>query len=194
MPIYAIAREYKLPIYQHLIIEALDLVTACRQAIEHDDWQSSNEDYDCCGPTYLTAAVEVPEHRADEDPGALLYSDLSALEIPAEFADEDERKPSSPNCETATIHVLVIAHQLTGNPFQGRTRFVVSAHHSEDGARTDRTALAAFCRRHWMALFDAEAEDEDTEIPAGEAETIGKFFAAAEGQASWEITPAQLGP
>jgi hypothetical protein len=192
MPTYAIAREYKLPIYQHLIIEAPDLATACRQAIAHDDWQSSNEDYDCCGPTYVTAAVQVPEHRADEDPGSLLYSDLPALKIPAEFADEDERKPP-PECEAAIVYVLAIAHQLTGNPFHGRTQFVTSAHRSEAGARA---ALVAFCRRHWMDLFDddEEEEDEDAEIPAGEAEMIGKFFAAAEGQASWEITSTQLGP
>jgi hypothetical protein len=190
MPTYAIAREYKLPIYQHLIIEAPDLATACHQAIEHDDWQSSSEDYDGCGPTYLTAAVEVPEHRTDEDAGHLLYSDLPALEIPAEFADEDEQKPPVPECEAATIYVLAVAHRLTGNPFHGGTQFVISAHRSEAGARA---ALVAFCRRHWTDLFD-DGKDEDAQIPAGEAEMIGKFFTAAAGDASWEITPAPLGP
>ncbi|HJU19323.1 MAG TPA: hypothetical protein VJ770_22950 [Stellaceae bacterium] len=189
MPIYAIARGYKLPIYQHLIVEAPDFATACRKAIEHDDWQSSSEDYDGCGPTYLTAAVCVRERRADEDPRSLLYSDLPALDIPAEFADEDEQKQPPAEYEAETIHVLVIAHQLGGNPFHATTRFITSAHRSEAGAKA---ALAAFCRRHWMDLFDDE--DEGVDIPADEAEAVRKFFAAAEGQASWELTRASIGP
>src|SRR5579884_631883 len=187
MPIYAITREYQLPIYQHVIVEAPDFATACCKAIEHDDWQSSNEDYDDCGPTYLTAAVCVPEHRAGEDPGSLLYSDLPALDIPAEFADENEQKPPSAERGTETTHVLVIAHQLGGNPFYATARFVTSAHRSEAGAHT---ALVAFCRRHWMDLFGDE--DEDADIPADEAEAIRKFFAAAEGQASWKLTHASI--
>jgi hypothetical protein len=137
--------------------------------------------------TYLTAAVEVPEHRAGEDPGSLLYSDLPALDIPAEFADEGEQEPPSAECGTETVHVLVIAHQLDGNPFHATTRFITSAHRSEAGAHA---ALAAFCRQHWMDLFD---EEEDAGIPADEAEAIRKFFAAAEGQASWELTQASIG-
>jgi hypothetical protein len=187
MPAYAIAREYKLPIYQHLIIEAPDLPAACRQAIDYDDWQTSSEDYDGCGPTYLTAAVAVPEHRAGEDGGHLLYSDLPYLEIPAEFADDDEQKPLSTGGEGGTVHVLVIAHQLHRDPFCSAAQFIItSAHRSRAGATA---ALAVFCRQHWMDLFD-----DDAEIPTDDTEMIEKFFAASDGQASYEITLAPLCP
>jgi hypothetical protein len=50
----------------------------------------------------------------------------------------------------------------------------------------------AFCRQHWMDPFDDE--EDDAGIPADEADAIRKFFAAAEGQASWELTQAFIGP
>ena len=43
-----------------------------------------------------------------------------------------------------------------------------------------------------MDPFDDEQEDAD--IPVDEADAIRKFFAAAEGQASWELTQASIGP
>jgi len=33
-PIFVIEREYLLPIYQHLVIEASDLTAACKKAVE----------------------------------------------------------------------------------------------------------------------------------------------------------------
>jgi hypothetical protein len=38
MPKFVIERQYLLPIYQRLIIDAPDIATACRKAVENDDW------------------------------------------------------------------------------------------------------------------------------------------------------------
>ena len=46
MPKFVIERQYLLPIYQRLIIEAPDIATACRKAVENDDWESAEEDGD----------------------------------------------------------------------------------------------------------------------------------------------------
>ena len=43
MPKYVIKRQYLLPIYQRLIIDAPDITTACQEAVEDDDWESAEE-------------------------------------------------------------------------------------------------------------------------------------------------------
>ena len=43
-----------------------------------------------------------------------------------------------------------------------------------------------------MGPFDDKQENAG--IPVDEAEAIRKFFAAAEGRASWELTQASIGP
>ena len=52
MPHYMLERQYLLPVYQHLALEAPDLDTACREAlddVEHD-WQDAREDYESSRP------------------------------------------------------------------------------------------------------------------------------------------------
>ena len=46
MPKFVIERQYLLPIYQRLIIDAPDITTACQEAVEDDDWESAEEDGD----------------------------------------------------------------------------------------------------------------------------------------------------
>jgi hypothetical protein len=61
MPKYVIERQYLLPIYQRLIIDAPDVTTACQEAVEDDDWESAEEDGDGSGAATINAAREVPE-------------------------------------------------------------------------------------------------------------------------------------
>ena len=61
MPKYVIERQYLLPIYQRLIIDAPDITTACQEAVENDDWESAEEDGDGSGATTINAAREIPE-------------------------------------------------------------------------------------------------------------------------------------
>ena len=51
MPKFVIEREYLVPMYQRLIIDAPDVTTACQEALEDDDWESAEEDGDGSGPT-----------------------------------------------------------------------------------------------------------------------------------------------
>jgi hypothetical protein len=61
MPRFVIERQYLLPIYQRLIIDAPDITTACQEAVEDDDWESAEEDGDGSGATTIKAAREIPE-------------------------------------------------------------------------------------------------------------------------------------
>ena len=61
MPRYIVERQYLLPVYQHLALEAPDLDTACREAlddVEHD-WQDAREDYESSRPRTIVSAVEI---------------------------------------------------------------------------------------------------------------------------------------
>src|ERR1051326_1888810 len=60
MPQYVIERQYLAPVYQHVRVDAPDLETACREAIEHDDWEDSKEDYENSRETTIVCAVEIP--------------------------------------------------------------------------------------------------------------------------------------
>jgi hypothetical protein len=88
MPTFIIERQYVLPVYQHLVVEAPDLASACRQAIEGDDWEGQVEDYDTSGPTTINLVKQLPdgydEHR---DISAVLYQDANVplLDIPTEY-------------------------------------------------------------------------------------------------------------
>ena len=48
-----------MPVYQHLFIDAPDLEAACREALDHDDWDSSETDYVNSRETTIAQAVEI---------------------------------------------------------------------------------------------------------------------------------------
>jgi hypothetical protein len=57
MPSFTLTRQYLLPVYQHLVIEAQTLEQACEKAIEHSDWEGSREDYDNARETTIECAA-----------------------------------------------------------------------------------------------------------------------------------------
>ena len=81
MPKFVIERQYLLPIYQRLIIDAPDIATACRKAVENDDWDSAEEDGDGSGATTINVAQEIPEglieqiERGNIHAGSFLFED-----------------------------------------------------------------------------------------------------------------------
>src|SRR5882724_1429212 len=97
MPRFAIERQYLLPVYQHLEIEAPDFIAACRQALDRDDWESAEEDRDSARETTITAAVEMPD-TAPHDPmsatEALYSAGLEPLVIPVEFGGVNTEQQS----------------------------------------------------------------------------------------------------
>jgi hypothetical protein len=100
MPRYVIERQYLVPMFEHIFIEAPSLAEACRRAVDDiaEPWSDHAElDFDNARTTTIARAVEIPEPhfpnlrtREDEDGHNLshvLYeADLDALAIPAEFA------------------------------------------------------------------------------------------------------------
>jgi hypothetical protein len=66
MPKFVVERQYLLPIYQRLIIDAPDITTACHKALEHDDWESAEEDGDGSRATTINAGREIPEGLVEQ--------------------------------------------------------------------------------------------------------------------------------
>ena len=105
MPKYAIERQYLVPVYQHLFVDAPDLDAACRQALDHDDWDSSETDYDASRETTIACAVEIPVGKTELKGGAeatateMIYqAGLPHLHIPRQFRDDDDVSRASPRC------------------------------------------------------------------------------------------------
>ena len=94
MPKFVIERQYLVPMYQHIVVEAENLKEACKKAISDDiDWDTQEMDSDSARTTTITAAKIVPEgYEADliasRDPKGLPLDMLSL----ATFLYEDEAK------------------------------------------------------------------------------------------------------
>jgi hypothetical protein len=108
MPKFVIERQYLLPVFQHLVVEADTLDEACQKAIHNDDWESAVEDGDGSRCITISAAKEIPEDKFGvdtdivfdfKDPprdyslGTFLYENEAEtgtlLEIPEQFTKED---------------------------------------------------------------------------------------------------------
>jgi hypothetical protein len=62
MPKFVIERQYLVPMYQHLVVEAEDLDAACKGAISDDiDWDTQEMDSDSARATTITNAKVTPE-------------------------------------------------------------------------------------------------------------------------------------
>ncbi len=114
MPKFVIERQYLVPMYQHIIVEAETLEAACKKGISDEiDWDTQEMDCDSARATSITAAKAVPPaYEADQahsliiasrDPKGLpldmlslarfLYEDEvktgPRLEIPAKFTEDE---------------------------------------------------------------------------------------------------------
>ena len=114
MPKFVIERQYLVPMYQHIVVEANNLEEACKKAISDDmDWDTQEMDSDSARATTITEAKMVPEgYEADQihslivasrDPKGLPLDMLSLatflyeneaktgplLEIPAKFTEDE---------------------------------------------------------------------------------------------------------
>jgi hypothetical protein len=107
MPRFVIERQYLLPVYEHLLIEAQDFEAACREALDeiaHLWSENAKDDFESARLTTITEAVKLPASKfpefqvGDEEALAglatvLYHSGLDPLTIPVEFAEaaEEER-------------------------------------------------------------------------------------------------------
>ena len=113
MPKFVIERQYLIPMYQHIVVEAETLEAACQKAVSDDiSWDTQEMDSDNARATTITEAKVIPDGY-EVDPGAIagriardpsfghplyglstfLYEDEAKtgplLEIPAEFTDDE---------------------------------------------------------------------------------------------------------
>jgi hypothetical protein len=113
MPKFVIERQYLVPMYQHIVVEAENLEEACKKGISDDiDWDTQEMDCDGARATTLTNAKIIPDGY-DVDPfqrvliasreprgrppdmlslATFLYENEgtgSLLGIPPEFTDEE---------------------------------------------------------------------------------------------------------
>jgi hypothetical protein len=101
MPRYVIERQFLVPMYEHILVEAPSLEEACRQALDDfaQPWGDNAElCFDDARETTIAQAVELSEDLFPElrsrsevdnyDLSLVLYdSGLDLLPIPEEFAD-----------------------------------------------------------------------------------------------------------
>ena len=68
MPKFVIERQYLVPMYQHIVVEAENLEEACKKGISDDiDWDTQEMDCDSARATTVTEAKTVPEgYEADQ--------------------------------------------------------------------------------------------------------------------------------
>ena len=111
---FVIERQYLVPMYQHIVVEAENLEEACTKGISDDiDWDTQEMDCDSARATTITEANVIPEGYdvdhfqrvliASRDPRGLqldmltlatfLYEDEAKtgplLEIPAKFTEDE---------------------------------------------------------------------------------------------------------
>src|ERR1700730_15196106 len=114
MPKFVIERQYLVPMYQHIAVEAESLEDACKKGISDDiDWDTQEMDSDGARRTTITSVKLVPDGHDvapktelivatnREDPSALdmlsfatfLYENEAEtgplLKIPEQFTDEE---------------------------------------------------------------------------------------------------------
>jgi hypothetical protein len=61
LPEFTIETTYRLPVFRHATYVADTSETACRLAIEDNDWSNQKENYDSSGETYVTGIWDGPE-------------------------------------------------------------------------------------------------------------------------------------
>ena len=106
---YAIQRQYLLPVYQHLVIEADSVEHACERAIESDDWDSSEQDYDSCRNTTIEAIRPIPEgdENAGADAGWFIHEkpEEAYSAVPRQFHE---------NPPPAEVHLILRSSDMVG--------------------------------------------------------------------------------
>ena len=99
MPKFVIERQYLVPMYQHIIVEADNLEEACEKADSDDiDWDTQEMDCDSARATTITEAKVIPEGYEADVVHSLIIASRGPRGLPldmlslATFLYEDEAK------------------------------------------------------------------------------------------------------
>ncbi|KAJ8138784.1 hypothetical protein OY671_008003, partial [Metschnikowia pulcherrima] len=88
MPSFTIESTYRSPVFRQRTYEAATIGDACRLAIKDSDWTGQKEDYESCGPTYVT----------DIWPGGDTAYMVAACSVPTGFGEgETPPEPQRPD-------------------------------------------------------------------------------------------------
>src|SRR5690348_11619844 len=97
MPKFVIERQYLVPMYQHIVVEAENLEEVCKKAISDDiDWDTQDMDCDSGRATTITEAKIVPEGYEADQAHSLIIASRDPRGLPldmrslATFLYEDE--------------------------------------------------------------------------------------------------------
>jgi hypothetical protein len=167
MPKYAIERQYLVPVYQHLFIEAPNLDAACQQALDHDNWDSSRTDYDSSRETTIVCAVEIPSSktsfscRAEANATEMIYqAGLPWLEIPHRFCGDDDLARSALEVRSPLLELAEIdAHGDDDPVLADRQRAILD---QLDGENEDRYTnfYRCDCGEEWQSNWSCGCNDE----------------------------------
>jgi hypothetical protein len=99
MPKFVIERQYLVPMYQHIVVEAETLEEACTKAVrDHIDWDTQEMDCDSARATTITEAKIVPEGYEADQAHSLIIASRDPKGLPldmlslATFLYEDEAR------------------------------------------------------------------------------------------------------
>jgi hypothetical protein len=99
MPKFGIERQYLVPMYQHVVVEAETLDEACKKGISDDiHWDIQEMDCDSARATTITEAKIVPEGDDTDQTHSLIIASRNPKGLPlgmlsfATFLYEDEAK------------------------------------------------------------------------------------------------------
>jgi hypothetical protein len=83
MPKYVIERQYLIPVYQRLVVEADTPEEACGEAVGREDWDDAVDDYESARATTISAIKRIPERidpaELDFDPDDPATQNTKAL-------------------------------------------------------------------------------------------------------------------
>jgi hypothetical protein len=99
MPKFVIERQYLVPMYQHVVVEAESFEKACKKGISDDiDWDTQEMDCDSARGTTITGAKAIPEGYEADQAHSLIIASRDPRGLPldmlsfASFLYEDEAK------------------------------------------------------------------------------------------------------
>ncbi|ACI59565.1 conserved hypothetical protein (plasmid) [Rhizobium leguminosarum bv. trifolii WSM2304] len=82
MPDFTIETTYHLPVFRHRTYAAATLEAACRAAVEDDNWDLAEKDYDSSGEVHITGVWE-GAHSAYTGP---------SVQVPSQFDEAVQRR------------------------------------------------------------------------------------------------------
>ena len=123
MPAYTVETSYHLPTYRHRTYIADDPAAACLAALEDDDWDGEQHDYESAGETYVSGlwAGEDAAHRGEALPVLSQFDEtvvrkagyFGALASILETVTEELRSAADGTCPDGAVTAAALEQAAT---------------------------------------------------------------------------------